>query len=73
MVSGPGGNCEGTFLGMKGFNPYAPSNHSTTPREIYKCHENAKKRTYEARTYKVEHATFTPLLSFSATGEMALR
>ena len=65
-----GGNCERTFLDVKVFNPYAPSNCSTTPRGIYRCHENAKKRTYEARIHKVEHATFTPLV-FSATGGMA--
>ena len=65
-----GGNCERTFLDVKVFNPYAPSNRSTTPRGIYRRHENAKKRTYEARIHKVEHATFTPLV-FSATGGMA--
>jgi len=27
-----GGNCERTFLDVKVFNPYAPSNHSTTPQ-----------------------------------------
>jgi len=65
-----GGNCERTFLDVKVFNPYAPSNRSTTPRGIYRRHENAKKRSYEARIREVEHATFTPLV-FSATGGMA--
>jgi len=65
-----GGNCERTFLDVKVFNPYASSNRSTTLRGIYRRHENAKKRTCEARIRKVEHATFTALV-FSAKGGMA--
>ena len=37
---------ERTFLDVKVFNPYAPSNRSTTPRRIYRRHENVKKRSY---------------------------
>ena len=55
------------FWMSKVFNSYAPTNRSTTPRGIYRRHENMKKRTYEARTREVEHGSFTPLI-LSATG-----
>jgi len=67
-----GGNCERTFLDVKVFNPYAQSNHSTTPRGIYRHHENAKKCTYEARIRKVEHATLTPFLCNRRNGWWSL-
>jgi len=67
-----GGNSERIFLDVKVFKSYAPSNCSTTPRGIYRHHENAKKRNYEARICKIKRATFTSLV-FSATGGMADR
>ena len=65
-----GGRCEKTFLDVKVFNPYAASNCSSTPRAIYRSHENMKKRSYQAWIRKVEHGTFTPLV-FSATDGMS--
>jgi len=59
-----GVNCERTYLDA---NPYAPSNHSTNPKRIYRKHESAKKRSYEARICEVEHGSFTLLILF-ATG-----
>ena len=44
-----GGKCEKTFLDVKVFNPYAASNRSSTPRAIYRSHENMKKRSYQAQ------------------------
>ena len=49
---------------------YAVSNRSSTPREVYKSHENMKKHFYQARIREVEHGTFTPLI-FSVTGGMS--
>ena len=65
-----GGRCEKSYVDVKVFNPHAPTNRSFAPRAIYRCRENTKKRTYEARIRGVEHGTFTPLV-FSATGGMA--
>jgi len=47
-----------------------PTNRSSTPRPVYRCHENTKKCTYEVRIHEVEHGIFTPLV-FSAIGGMA--
>ena len=44
-----GGRCEKSYVDVKVFNPHAPSNRSSTPGAVYRCHENAKKQTYEAR------------------------
>ena len=63
-----GGSCERTFLDVKVFNPYAPSNCSTTPTGIYRQHQNMKKRTYEARIREIEHATFAPLVFLPQEG-----
>ena len=65
-----GGRCEKTLLDVKVFNPYAASNHSSTPRAIYRSHENMKKCSYQAQICEVEHGTFTPLVFF-ATGGMS--
>ena len=40
------------------------------PQQMYRQHENEKKRMYAIRVMKVEEATFTPLV-FTATGVMA--
>ena len=53
------GNYERTFLNVKVFNLYAPSNHSTNLKGIYRKHESAKKHSYEARIHNVEHGSFT--------------
>ena len=58
-----GGRFERTFLGVRVFNPHAPTNRKS-------IHEEEKKRTYEQRILEVEHSTFTPLV-FSNTGGMA--
>ena len=62
---------------VKVFNPYAPRNHLTNPKRIYRkqiprgftenMHESAKKCSYEARICEVEHGS----LILSATGRMA--
>ena len=62
-----GGRFEKTFVDVRVFNPYAPTN---TSHPAYKSHENQKKRAYDQRIREVEHATFTPLV-LSATGGLA--
>ena len=52
---------------MKIFNPYAVSNCSSTPRAVYRSHENMKKRSCQVRICEVEHG----ILIFSATGGMS--
>ena len=43
-----------------------------SPKQIYRIHENEKKRKYNSRVTEIEHAqgTFTPLV-FTRTGGMA--
>ena len=65
-----GGRFERTFVDVRVFNPYAPSNRNSTISTCYRNHENQKKRTYDQRIREVEHATFTPLV-LSATGGLA--
>ena len=65
-----GGRFERTYLDVRVFNPYAPSNSSNSISNNYRKHEQEKKRAYERRLLEVEHSTFTPLV-FSATGGMA--
>jgi len=62
--------CEKSYIDVKVFNPYAPTNCSSAPKAIYHHHENAKKCYYEARIREVEHGMFMPLV-FSGTGGMA--
>ena len=39
------------------------------PQQIYRIHENEKKRLYSKRVLDIEHGTFTPLV-FTTTGGM---
>ena len=41
-----------------------------TPKQIYKKHENEKKRQYAERVMEIEQGTFTPLV-FTTIGGMA--
>ena len=47
--------------------PNADSYKTLTPEQIYKLHENDKKRLYSSRVLEVEQGTFTPLV-FTTTG-----
>ena len=62
-----GGRYKWSFLDVRVFNPYAPSNRNTTIEKCFKKHEQEKKRAYEQRILDIEHASFTPLV-FSASG-----
>ena len=50
--------------------PNADSYRDLTPKQIYKKHENEKKRQYAKRVIQIEQGTFPPLV-FKATGGMA--
>ena len=65
-----GGRYERTFLDVRVFNTYAPSNRQTTIDKCFRKHEMEKKRAYEQRVREIEHASFTPLV-FSANGGLA--
>ena len=65
-----GGRFEKTFLDVRVFNPYAPSNQKYSIENCYKNQEREKKCLYEKRVLEVEHASFSPLV-FSVTGGMA--
>ena len=47
----------------------AQSNQNASTKEIFKKHENAKKREYNERALEVEHGSFTPLV-FGTNGGM---
>ena len=49
--------------------PNANSYRDLTPKQIYKKHENEKKRQYAEIVMEIEQGTFTPLV-FSTTGGM---
>ena len=50
--------------------PNADSYRDLTPKQIYKKHENEKKRQYADRVMEIERGTVT-LLVFTTTGGMA--
>ena len=50
--------------------PNADSCRDLTPKQIYKKHENEKKRQYAERVMEIEQETFTPLV-FTTTGGKA--
>ena len=60
------GQC--TFFDVRVFNPYAPSNRTSTVQKCYIRHEREKRRSYEERLHEVELSTFTPIV-FSMSGE----
>ncbi len=61
---------EKTLIDVRVTHPNAPSNRSKQVAQIYKEHENQKKRLYLDRVLQVEKASFTPLV-FSTTGGAA--
>ena len=59
------------FFDIKVINPLAQSNRSKEIPQMYKEHEEQKKRAYNARIQQVEKGTFTPIV-FSCTGGAAI-
>ena len=58
------------FFDVRVCHPNADSYRDLTPKQIYKKHENEKKRQYAERVMEIEQGMFTPLV-FTTTGEMA--
>ena len=50
------------FFDIRVFHPNADSYKELSPKQIYKLHEDEKKRKYASRIIKVENGTFTPAL-----------
>ena len=68
-----GGRYEKTYLDVRVFNPFAPSNRHSNQSKSYRKHENEKKREYEQRILNIEHATFSPIVMscFEGLGHIA--
>ena len=61
---------QSAFFDVRVCHPNADSYKNLTPEQIYKLHENNKKRLYSSRVLEVERGTFTPL-AFTTTGGMS--
>ena len=57
------------FFDVRVCHPNAESYRDQEPQQIYRIHENDKKRLYSRRVLDVEHGSFTPLV-FTTTGGM---
>ena len=57
------------FFDVRVCHPNAESYRDLTPKQIYRTHENEKKRMYTRRVTDIEQGTFTPLI-FTTTGGM---
>ena len=55
---------------MRVCHPNADSYKEPSPKQIYKLHEDEKKRKYACRIIEVKNGTFTPLV-FTPTGGMS--
>ena len=58
------------FFDIRVCHPNADSYRDLTPNQVYKRHEDEKKRKYASRVLEVEQGTFTPLV-FTTTGGMS--
>ena len=59
------------FFDVRVFHPNAESYKDLTIQQLYRKHEDEKKRLYANRVLEVEQGTFTPLV-FTTTGGMAV-
>ena len=57
------------FFDVRVCHPNTVSYRDLEPQQIYRLHENEKKRLYSKRVLDIEHGTFTPLV-FTTTGGM---
>ena len=62
-----GGRFEKTYMDIRVFNPFTPSNRHSNLTTCYRRHENEKKREYKQRILEIEHASFSPIV-MSCTG-----
>ena len=57
------------FFDIRVCHPNADSYKDLSSKQIYRIHENEKKRKYNSRVTEIEQGTFTPLV-FTTTGGM---
>ena len=57
-----------TLFDVRVCHPNVDSYRDLTPKQIYKKHENEKKRQYPDRVMEIEQGTFTPLVSTTTAG-----
>ena len=69
-VGASGSDKRAAFFDKRVCHPNADSYRDLSPKQIYRIHENEKKRKYISRVTEIEHGTFTPLV-FTTTGGMA--
>ena len=55
------------FFDIRVCHTNADSYRDLSPKQIYRIHENEKKRKYNSRVTEIEQGTFTPLV-FTTTG-----
>lgn len=60
---------QSAFFDVRVCHPNAESYRDLEPQQIYRIHENEKKRQYSSRVLDIEQGTFTPLV-FTTTGGM---
>ena len=58
------------FFDIRVCHPNVDSYRDLSPKQIYRIHENEKKRKYNSRVTEIEQGTFIPLV-FTTTGGMA--
>ena len=56
------------FFDVRVCHPNAESYKDLEPQQIYRTHENEKKRLYSRRVLDIEHGTFTPLVFTTTSG-----
>ena len=61
---------QSAFFDIRACHPNAESYKQLEPKQIYRLHENEKKRSYARSVLDIEHGSFTPLV-FTSTGGMA--
>ena len=64
-----GSDIKSAFVDVLVCHPNVVSYRDLEPQQIYRIHENEKKRLYSRRVLDIEHGTFTPLV-FTRTGGM---
>ena len=64
------GRQRSAFFDVRVCHPNAEFYKDLTSKQIYRQHENVKKRLYASRVTEIEQGTFTPLV-FTTTGGMA--
>ena len=58
------------FFDIRVCHPNSDSYRDLSPKQIYRIHENEKKRKFNSRVTEIEQGTFTPVV-FTTTGGMA--